>query len=256
MKFLRALFTRKWIFTTILVLVGTGVCVRLGIWQLDRLAERRVFNQHYLEQSMTTPLVLSGYPKDDVTGMEYRQITVTGTYDLKNNIVVRNQYRNGQSGYYLLTPLVMRDGSAILVERGWIPAEGNSMVADWNKYDEQGSTLVDGIIRLGQTQPDAGGVPDPTLAVGETRLDFWNTVNLDRISRQVPYKLAPIYIQPNPDPSQKQPPYPFQPNIEISDGPHLGYAMQWFIFATILFFGYPFFLRKQFSSKPEMQEIQ
>ena len=101
-----------------------------------------------------------------------------------------------------------------------------------------------------------GGVPDPTLAAGQTRLDFWNMVNLERIGLQVPYKLVPIYIQPNPDPALTQPPYPFQPTIEISEGPHLGYAIQWFIFATILFLGYPFFLRKQLSSQLEKQETK
>ena len=254
MSILRAMFTRKWIITTILVLVGVGICVNLGIWQLNRLTERRAFNQHYLEQSMTTPLMLSGYPTVDVTGMEYRQIMVRGTYDPKNSIAVRNQYRNGQSGYYLLTPLVLADGTAILVERGWIPAEGNSSAADWHKYDEQGSIIVSGIVRLGQAQPDTGGVPDPALTAGQTRLDFWNMVNLDRIALQVPYKLAPVYIQPNPDKTQTQPPYAFQPTIEISEGPHLGYAIQWFIFASILFLGYPFFLRKQLSSQKEIQE--
>jgi surfeit locus 1 family protein len=90
-----------------------------------------------------------------------------------------------------------------------------------------------------------GGVPDPTLAPGQTQLEFWNVVNLERISQQAPYPLLDVYIQPQVDPADRTPPIPFQPELELSEGPHLGYAVQWFIFAGIFILGYPFYLRKQ-----------
>jgi surfeit locus 1 family protein len=249
MSIWKAIFSRKWILTTILVLAGSALCIRLGIWQLDRLAQRRVFNAHYLEISTASTLDLNAAPKDDLTSMEYRSVTLTGEYDPTNNIVLRNQYHDSQPGYFLLTPLVLSDGAAILIERGWIPADGNSSPADWHKYDQPGQVTVHGIIRLGQTQPEMGGVPDPALAAGQARLDFWNLVNVDRISRQVPYRMLTVFVQPNPSPAPLSPPYPYQPAVEISEGPHLGYALQWFSFASILFFGYPFFLNKQLSSR-------
>jgi surfeit locus 1 family protein len=244
MSLLHAMFSRKWILTTILVVAGSAVCVRLGIWQLDRLAQRRAFNAQYLEASVSSPIMLDSAPQVDLTTMEYRTISVTGRYDPANQVVLRNQYHDNQPGYFLLTPLVLSDGTGILVERGWIPADGNSNPSDWRKYDEPDEVTVSGMIRLGQTQPEVGGVPDPELAAGQTRLDFWNLVNVERISRQIPYKLLPVFVQPQPDPSLTQPPYPYQPVFEIDEGPHMGYALQWFTFATILFFGYPFFLRK------------
>jgi surfeit locus 1 family protein len=244
MSILRAMFSRKWILTTLLVLVGTAVCVRLGIWQLDRLAQRRAFNAQYLEASVSSPIILDSAPRDDLTKMEYRMITVTGTYDPANQVVLRNQFHDSQPGYFLLTPLVLSDGTGILVERGWIPAEGNTKPSDWRQYDQPGEVTLSGIIRLGQAQPELGGVPDPQLAAGQTRLDFWNLVNVERISRQIPYKLLPVFVQPEPDPTLIKPPYPYQPEFEITEGPHMGYALQWFSFAAILFFGYPFFLRR------------
>jgi surfeit locus 1 family protein len=239
------MFTHKWLLTTILVLAGAAVCARLGIWQLDRLTQRRAFNTHYLEASMTTPLVLEKAPAEDLTSMEYRSVSATGRYDPSNDVVLRNQYHDGQPGYFLLTPLILADGTAILIERGWIPADGNSEPTDWAKYDQSGDVTITGIIRLGQSKPDVGGVPDPELSAGQTRLDFWNLVNLERIGRQLPYKILPVFIQPDPDPKLDHPPYPYQPVIEISEGPHMGYALQWFSFSALLLFGYPFFLRKQ-----------
>lgn len=242
MSILRATFSRKWILTTLLVLAGTALCARLGIWQLDRLTQRRAFNAQYLAASAQSPLVLDSALQLDLASMEYRPVTVTGTYDPAHQVVLRNQFHESQPGYFLLTPLKLSDGTGILIERGWIPAEGNASASDWRKYDQPGVVTLSGVLRLGQTEPELGGVPDPT---GQTRLDFWNLVNVERISSQTPYSLAPIFIQPNLDPAQTKPPYPYQPEIEISEGPHMGYALQWFSFATLLFIGYPFFLRKQ-----------
>ncbi len=247
MTVLRLMFSRKWILTTLLVVVGSGICVRLGIWQLDRLAQRQAFNAHYLATSVLPTLTISSVPPDDLSQMEYRHVIVAGAYDFEHQIVLRNQYFQNQPGYFLLTPLkVSVDGTALLVERGWIPARGNETPADWRKYDQPGGVTISGILRLGETASEIGGVADPTLVPGQDGLDFWNIVNLERIARQVPYKLLPVFVQLDPEPARAEPPYPYQPEVEISEGPHFGYAMQWFTFAALLFFGYPlFYLRKQ-----------
>ncbi|MFZ5819906.1 MAG: SURF1 family protein [Chloroflexota bacterium] len=247
---LRAMFSRRWFVTTLLVLLGGVLCVRLGIWQLDRLDQRRAFNAHVQAMWEAAPLTLTGQASEDLTAMEYRAVTVSGRYDFENQVALRNRNFNDQFGYHLLTPLLLEDGTAVLVERGWIPADGNSAPADWRKYDQPGRVTVQGQIRLGQGKPDLGGVPDPTLAPGQARLDFWNTVNLERIRQQAPYPMLEVFVQPEADPADTTPPIPYQPQIELTEGPHLGYAGQWFTFATILVLGYPFFLRKQLQEKP------
>ena len=249
MKILRAMFSRHWILTTLLVLAGGAVCVRLGIWQLDRLAQRRAFNAHVEAAWAADPLILNGQATEDLTAMEYRAVTLSGTYDFENQVALRNRYFQNVYGYHLLTPLLLDDGSAVLVERGWIPADGNDLPADWRKYDEPGRITVRGQIRLGQVKPEMGGVPDPTLAPGQVRLEFWNIVNLERIRKQVPYPLLDVFVQPDVDPNDIVPPIPYQPEIELTEGPHKGYAGQWFTFATLLVFGYPFYLRYQLKEK-------
>ena len=243
------LLTPKWILTTLLVLAALAVLARLGIWQLDRLELRRAFNAHYSEVMDMPPLEISTASAEDLSAMEYRAATVTGVYDYEHQIALRNRYHDNLYGYHLLTPLILSDGSAILVERGWIPASGNETPADWRKYDQPGQITLSGILRLGQ-EPEMGGVPDPELAEGQTRLEFWNNVNLARIQSQIPTPLLPVFFQPNYDPNDSQPPIiPARPEIEISEGPHFGYAIQWFTFAVMLALGYPFFLRKQLSEK-------
>lgn len=241
---LRKMFSRQWWLATLLVVVAAAVCTRLGIWQLDRLKERRAYNVHYVSMRAMQPLDLNAEADQDVETMEYRPVRVSGKYDFEHQIAIRNQIHNNQYGYHLLTPLLF-DGKAVLVDRGWIPADGNSTSADWRKYDDADATVtVTGQIRLGQTKPAFGGVADALPSDG-SKLEIWNNANLEQISQQLPYSIWMIYIQPDVDPTDVTPPIPYQPAIDLSEGPHLGYAFQWFTFATIFVIGYIIYLRKQ-----------
>jgi len=173
--------------------------------------------------------------------MEWRAVTVAGKYDFENQVALRNQYIGNQYGYHLITPLLFGNGTAVLVDRGWILADGNATPADWRKYDKAGQVTVTGQIRLGQDKPAFGGVADAEAS----HLDLWNNLNVDRISKQNPYPILPVYVQPNAIENDTVPPIPFQPELDLTEGPHFGYALQWFAFATILLVGYPFYLRKQ-----------
>ena len=240
---LRKMFQRKWLITTLLVFAGAALCIRLGIWQLDRLQQRRAFNTQFKMARAEPALDLNKEIPEDITEMEWRAVTVTGNYDFANQVALRNQYYDNQPGYHLLTPLLF-GGETIIVDRGWIPADGNSTPADWRSYDEAGTVHISGQIRRGQTKPAFGGVADK-LPENGAKLAVWNNADLENIASQMPYPVLPVYVQPETDPSDTAPPIPFQPEVEITEGPHMGYALQWFTFAAILFVGYPFFLRKQ-----------
>jgi len=237
------MFKREWWLATLLVFLGIALCVRLGIWQLDRLEQRRAFNTQ-VETMRAMPLLdLNKDGGASVVTMEWRAIEVVGEYDFENQVALRNQYNGNQYGYHLLTPLLF-NGMAVLVDRGWIPADGNTTPIDWRKYDEAGEVKVIGQIRLGQSKPAYGGVADALPADGE-KLEVWNNADVELIARQMPYPILKIYVQPDVEETDVSPPIPFQPVIELTEGPHFGYALQWFTFAAILFFGYPFFIRRQ-----------
>jgi surfeit locus 1 family protein len=244
---LRLLFNRDHWWLTLLVAAAAAVCARLGIWQLDRLAQRRQFNAHVSAVQAMPPLQLPSTV--DLTTMEYRAVRASGVYDFGLQVAIRDQYNGNEYGYHLVTPLKLAEGGAVLVDRGWIPAAGNASPADWRQYDEQGAVSVRGIVRLGQTLPSPGGEADPTLAPGQNRLDLWFYVNIDRVGAQLPYPILPIYIQLDPDPTQVDPPIAYQPALDLSEGPHASYAIQWFSFATIMLIGYPAYLFRQENMK-------
>jgi surfeit locus 1 family protein len=237
------MFSRAWLLATLLVFAGTAFCIRMGIWQLDRLEQRRAFNAQVNTMRAEKLLDLNLNLPADISSMEWRAITVTGEYDFENQVALRNQYNGDQYGYHLITPLLFNNGTAVLVDRGFIPADGNTAPSRdaWSKYDEMGQVTVTGQIRLGQEKPAFGGVADAEA----DHLDIWNNLNIARIAEQSPYPILSVYVQPNEVANDSVPPIPFQPVVELTEGSHFSYALQWFSFATILFVGYPFFLRKQ-----------
>ena len=249
LRIFKLMFSRRFWLPTVLVLAAAAVCVRLSIWQLGRLQETRAFYNHMISVQNMPPLELPA--AGDLTTMEYRAVTATGVYDFQDQIATRDQYDGVQPGYHLLTPLRLSDGQAVLVDRGWIPSDGNSTPADWRQYDQDGQVTVRGIIRLGQTQPTPGSDVDPTLAPGQTRLDFWIYINLDRLARQIPYPILPVYIQLTPLGGRADPPIPILESLDLSDGTtNLNYAFQWCLFAVLFIVGYGYYLwRKELRRK-------
>ncbi|MEW5870321.1 MAG: SURF1 family protein [Chloroflexota bacterium] len=251
MSIVSRMFSRRWFIATLLVAVGVAALTRLGIWQLDRLDQRRAFNARVQAQIDAPLLVLTGEALSaDLFDMEYRQVQATGEYDFSNQIALRNQYWENQWGVHLITPLIISGSQqAILVDRGWIPAEDFES-GDWSKFDEPGQITVNGVLRRPQVKAELGGRSDPTPAPGSAPLKAWNFVNIEQIARQIPYTLLPAYLQQAPDSTWSAMPYRTQPELELTEGPHLSYAMQWFAFATILGLGYPFFIRRQERKPP------
>ena len=169
----RLMFSRKWWWTTLLVLGGIGLTIRLGFWQVGRFERNNALADHLASMSTTSSLTLTGgMQPEGLTGMEYRAVEATGFFDTGHQVAVRNQIWAQswgiEPGYILITPLVFSDGSAVLVDRGWIPLSYNTP-ASWQEFNVAGPVSVSGIIRL-PAVPEMGGEPDPTLAPGESAL--------------------------------------------------------------------------------------
>lgn len=245
--YLLRVFSRRWWLATLLVIAAAIVMARLGIWQLDRLEQRQAFNAQVQWARVQPALDLNQSQPEDMAQMEWRAVQIVGEYDFANQVAIRNQYYDGQYGYHLLTPL-LSNGTAVLVDRGWIPADSISAPEDWRAYDVPGEVKVTGQIRLGQSKPAFGGIADALPADG-SKLKVWNNADIEKIAYQLPYPILSVYIQEKPDSADQSPPIPFQPEVELTEGPHFGYALQWFTFATILLFGYPFFISKQESKQ-------
>lgn len=251
---LRAFLTPRWILTTLLVVLAVGVMARLGIWQLDRLEQRRAFNARVQAQLDSPPLDLAAALADGtitpekLNNLEYRGVVLRGEYRPQEQIILRNQIWENQPGAHLLTPLYLQGTNyAVLVDRGWIPMNENTP-ADWQQYHQPGLVEVRGILQRTQDARRFGAA-DPTPAPGVV-VPAWNAVRLERIAAQVSADLLPAYVLAAPAGGSQiadGPPYAMLAVPDLSEGSHMGYALQWFSFAAVLGFGYPFFVKKQLS---------
>ncbi len=249
------IISKKWLPATLLVLAAMAVMIRLGIWQLDRLESRRAFNARVEAQVSQPELDLQGVALDQpLTEMEYRAAFVTGEYDFSKQIALRNQYYNNQWGVHLVAPLqIAGSDRAVLVDRGWIPAADYES-GDWSQYDEPGVVTVQGVIRASRSKADYGSQTDPTPVPGGPALQAWNFVNIPAISQQTALSLLPVYLQQSPADGPLSIPVRTALEQDLTEGPHMGYALQWFAFAAILGIGYLVYLRRQESRKAAQLE--
>ena len=240
------LFRHQWWKTTVLVIAAVAVMVRLGFWQLDRLDQRRAFNSRVEAQLAEPTLELEDENLElDLYNMEYRDAIIVGEYDHERQVVLRNQDWQGRLGVHLLTPLVINGSQqAVLVDRGWIPYE-DFTAGKLDQFDNPGLVEVNGTVRRSQSKSLIGGRADQIPAPGEAPLMIWNWINVSGIAGQMPYDLLPVYLLSSPSHNSDQMPYRSTLELDLSEGSHLGYAFQWFIFAAILAIGYPLYIRKE-----------
>src|SRR3989454_699726 len=99
-----------------------AVCVRLGVWQLDRLHQRRERNATLLAARARPPLEVTGSVSGD--SARDRRLQARGVYDYEHERLWRARSFEGVPGVDLVTPLRLADGSAGLVDRGWAPSPG------------------------------------------------------------------------------------------------------------------------------------
>jgi surfeit locus 1 family protein len=161
---------------------------------------------------------------DNLASLKDRDAVAQGEFDFAHQGIVKLQTFQGQPGVNLVAPLVLDGGeTAVLVDRGWVPETAN-----WADYDEPGPITINGYIALTQTINRTGASSAITDELA------WYRVDIDAIQVQMPYKLLPVYIRQAPEEDNQKPPLRTEREVDLSEGPHLGYALQWFLFSTIL----------------------
>jgi surfeit locus 1 family protein len=254
LSLLTRLFSRQWWWVTLVILLGMAVLARLGVWQLDRLEQRRARNAELIQQLALPPLALPGEPlPDDLSSLKNRQASVSGVFDFSHQVALSYQNWENAPGIHLIAPLVIEGSSqAILVDRGWLPTD-QAAPENWAQFDETGSLRVIGFIQLSQTLPPASQ-GSAQLAQNEFQAE-WYRVDIQAIQAQMPYELLPIYVlQSPPEGGSGDLPYRADPEFDLSEGPHLGYAIQWFIFALILGIFYVSYVSKKESSRQPTEQ--
>jgi surfeit locus 1 family protein len=219
--------TRAFVGTAFL---AAGAFVRLGFWQVGRLNETRAANAQLFARRSAEASSLAALAASPDSA-RFRAVTVTGRYDYDRQFIWTARTRSGAPGVVFLTPLIPDSGGpAVLVHRGWAYAADGMQVND-TLWREGVRDQVDGFVEV-FTQ-GTGPVQVPSVMRGIRRLAF------DSLQALLPYPIAPvIVVQQVGAGLQTQVAHPFRlERPTLDEGPHRGYALQWFAFAGITVLG-------------------
>lgn len=225
----------RWILAIVVGVILVLSFVRAGMWQLDRLEERRVLNTTIEARTAegARPLAgILGQYGDDVDEMLYRRATVEGVYRSEAEFFSVGRTVGEVQGTLIATPLDRSDGTVLIVVRGLAPPDTAGPPAVGFESPD-GSVVVVGRIDDGEDRTPIGE-SDPEGG----RLTSLSRLDLDFISRWVEGDLLPItLILEEQEPSDSEGTVLRIPPEELSEGSHLGYAVQWFSFAIIVAVG-------------------
>jgi surfeit locus 1 family protein len=158
-----------------------------------------------------------------------------GEYDFANQLLLVQQNYRDMPGAHLVVPLVLEGGAqAVLVDRGWIPFD-DVQTGRWQQYDApRGPATISGRVQPSQILSGRAAEQAGSSAGLQEAKTEWYRIDIEAIQGQLPYRLLPVYLLEAPGPEGNIAlPYRIEPEVDLTEGPHLGYAAQWFAFAVV-----------------------
>lgn len=238
---MRQLLSLRWMIAHLVVLAVCVGFVVLGVWQLNRLEERRTSNAVHAARFEQEPLPIEDLiigAGSDLASLEYRRATATGTFHVPEEVLVRSQVFQGQAGFDVVTPLITSPNSGVAVNRGWVPLEFDTAPVA-AAPPPTGSVTIEGVIRLSQERATLGRNDS-----GAGRITTVSRVDLALLNAQTESDLMPVYLEVIGEQAPTVLPVPAPPPDLADEGSHLSYAIQWFSFAVVGAVGYGFLLRR------------
>lgn len=200
--------------------------LRLGLWQLDRAAQKTAWQDQIDARQAEPPLPAQDLADQasDVEAQLYRRVSLQGRWLAQHSVYLDNRQIDGRPGFYVLTPLQLADGSAVVVQRGWAARNFIDRAQLPPLPEEPGIVRVDGRIASGP-----GRLYEfEAAASGPIR----QNLTLDAFAREVGVVLRPLIIeQTGPGSSTLRRDWP-RPAAGVDK--HYGYAFQWFALSVLI----------------------
>ncbi|MFT3817679.1 MAG: SURF1 family protein [Rubrivivax sp.] len=224
---------RRWLVLLAAVL-GVALTARLGLWQLDRAAQK-IALQRSQEQRSRLPALgaadLSGKAEADAA-LWQRTVAVEGRWMAGATVYLENRAMNGHAGFFVVTPLVLDDGRAVAVQRGWLPRD----IADRTRIAPYRS--ADGRLRVrGRIAPEVSRLYElGAAASGALR----QNLDLAAYAGEIRRPLLPLVIvqEDGGDADGLLRQWP-PPAVDVYK--NYGYAFQWFGLSGLIAFLYVWF---------------
>jgi surfeit locus 1 family protein len=232
----------KWFAFHLLVFGSFALMIWLAFWQLDRLDERRTFNERVAEQIEQPPVPLDevlAEASDDAEAIEWRQVLVSGEY-LPDQVIWFNRSQGGLAGDNVLSALVTDEDTTVVVNRGFVPLAFEVAAPPVGEIEILARVRVPQERQRGELT-DSADAEGPVVEV--------RRIDLGQLAAQLPGEVAPVYLDlidsiPAVGPDDPVP----VPAPTLDEGPHLSYAAQWFIFALAVLVGWVLAVRRSIST--------
>ena len=216
---------RRWV-VLLAAVAGAVVTARLGLWQLDRAAQKQALHRALVERGAMPPLSTTELARDEAAApaQHHRRVILRGQWLPQHTLYLDNRQMNGRPGFFVLTPLQLAPGDAVLVQRGWIPRDAAQRDRLAPVSTPGGTVEVPGRI----APPPSRLYEFAEAASGPIR----QNVELAALARDSGLALRPLSVLQTGGPTEGlRRDWP-QPAIDVSK--HHGYAFQWFALSALI----------------------
>ena len=212
--------------------------ITLGIWQLGRSEEKRLFLKQQEQGLASSEIIqLSTVIEDNADALRYKKVQAAGHYDQAHQFLIDNQISAGKAGYFVLTPFVLQgEAKAVLVNRGWVPLNRDRAVLPDVQIKEEQKVVTGRINRFPSVGIKLAGAEIPT----EGWPSVLQVVDSEVLAKKLAYSLFPFQIEldkDQPEGFKRE----WQATTIMLPEQHTAYAIQWFALAftlTLLFIWY------------------
>ncbi|WP_199560765.1 SURF1 family protein [Nocardiopsis sp. L17-MgMaSL7] len=249
---LKVLFSSRMLAFHALVVVLVPAFVWLGFWQLDRAELRSAAVNLQRDNVAADPVAvdqLASVGEDVAPSDRWRTVEATGTWDQENELLLRNRDGSQGVGFHVLTPLVTGDGTAVLVNRGWIERGENAQDTPDAPPVPEGEVQVTGRLQFGETEENTGLRERDGMPEGQIMF-----VDMGRLAEELPYPIYGGYVELTAqDPVPEEAPERIALREE-NTGMSASYAFQWWVFSVVAVVGWVVLIRRELRDAREAEE--
>ncbi len=244
----RFLLTPKWLASIVGVVLAILVMIGLANWQLNRLYTKRAANTAITESAKAVVVpadtLLPASPKAAPKGSaEWHRVSVTGTYLVDKTVLIRGSTTDAGVGFEVVIPLQAADGKVYLIDRGFVLAPSTADQLPAIPEAPKGEVDVTGRVRLTNASIGSATRIEPIQGIRTVR-----ALNTEGLAQDLGLDLSGGYIAALEEAPADGASYPKIDRAQLPDldeGPHLSYAVQWFLFAGLSFVGYLYMIKRE-----------
>ena len=214
------------LFKSCIALLLIIFCLWGSQWQYHRGVDRHARNAVIQDRIAQSPIELKSV-SGALIDFEWQTVSVEGVFDNEKQILLRNRYNDGKYGYEVLTLFKSTANKSFWVDRGWVQAGATATTPPVVTEVPTSQVSITGRLRLDSSLPRGSFFALPGKGEGlVSELNAQSQLNTEKFYIDLLSGSEPSLT---PDVTAQLP--------ELSDGPHMAYALQWIFFAGLVIYG-------------------